>query len=198
MAPRSTRVIKNRSFPLNQKEAAMLSNVDPATLARWSTEDNPPPRDPDGSYPAREFGMWMMKYQTQKRGSGLHDPRPFAPAVILKMPDPRTVTMRGKSTDKNEVEIRLKEAQALKVEMENATTAANLIPIEQIEPALANMVVTVKNRLLKLPVALAPLVLGDDDMYSIQQKLMDGVRDALSEVSVDWKSGITDEAGTAE
>ena len=179
----------NRSFPLNQKEAAILSNVDPATLARWATEENPPPRDPDGSYPAREFGMWMMKHQTQKRGPGTGDPRPYAPQTMLKMPDP---SAPGRSTDKNEVEIRLKEAQSVKIEMANAVMAGTLIPIEEIEPALAEMVVTVKNRLLKLPVALAPLVLGDDDMYSIQQKLMDGVRDALSEVSVDWKAGATD------
>jgi hypothetical protein len=104
------------------------------------------------------------------------------------MPDP----FKPRSTDKNEVEIRLKEAQALKIEMENQVTAGTLVPVAEIEPALGEMVTKVKNRLNKLPVALAPLVLGDDDLYSIQQKLRDGVNDALSEVSVDWKSGVSD------
>lgn len=131
----------------------------------------------------------MMKYQTKKRGPGPVDVFPFAPEprpVKLTMPDP--FTPKSRSTDKNEVEIRLKEAQALKIEMENQMTAGTLVPVAEIEPALGEMVAKVKNRLLKLPVALAPLVLGDDDMYSVQQKLRDGVNDALSEVSVDWKS----------
>lgn len=190
---RTTHVIKNKSFPLSQQEAAMLANVEPPTLARWGQEDNPPPRDPDGTYPARAFGMWMMKFQTQKRGPGQGETRPYAPEprpVKFTMPEP--FAPRGRSTDKNEVEIRLKEAQALKIEMENQTTAGTLVPVAEIEPALGEMVMKVKNRLNKLPVALAPLVLGDDDLYSIQQKLRDGVNDALSEVSVDWKSGIAD------
>lgn len=176
---------------MSQQEAACLANVEPATLARWGTEDNPPPRDPDGTYPARAFGMWMMKFQTRKRGGSTGDVFPFAPEprpVKLAMPDP----FKPRSTDKNEVEIRLKEAQALKIEMENQVTAGTLVPVAEIEPALGEMVTKVKNRLNKLPVALAPLVLGDDDLYSIQQKLRDGVNDALSEVSVDWKSGVSD------
>lgn len=193
MARKSAHPILNKSFPLSQQEAACLANVDTTTLLRWGREENPPPRDPDGSYPARAFGMWMMKYQTKKRGPGPVDVFPFAPEprpVKFTMPEP--FAPRNKSTDKNEVEIRLKEAQALKIEMENQATAATLIPVAEIEPALGEMVMKVKNRLNKLPVALAPLVLGDDDLYSIQQKLRDGVNDALSEVSVDWKSGIAD------
>ena len=171
----------------------MLANVEPPTLARWGQEDDPPPRDPDGSYPARAFGMWMMKYQTKKRGPGPVDNYPYAPEprpVKLAMPDPFKA---GKSTDKNEVEIRLKEAQARKIEMENEVTAGTLVPISEIEPAIGEMVSKVKNRLSKIPVALSPLVLGDDNLYSIQEKLRDGVNDALSELSVDWKSSAPNE-----
>lgn len=192
MARKSSHTILNKTFPLSQQEAAILANVEPTTIARWGQEDNPPPRDPDGSYPARAFGMWMMKYQTKKRGAGPVDHYPFAPEprpVKITMPEP--FAPRGRSTDKNEVEIRLKEAQALKIEMENQVTAGTLVPVAEIEPALGEMVTKVKNRLNKLPVALAPLVLGDDDLYSIQQKLRDGVNDALSEVSVDWKSEVS-------
>ena len=187
MAKKTPHTIRNKSFDLNQLEAACLANVEPVTLGRWGNEENPPPRNPDGTYPARDFGMWMMKYQTRKRGNGPADNFPFAPEprpVKLTMPDP----FRAKSTDKNEVEIRLKEAMALRIEMENQTTAARLVPISEVEPVIAEMIATAKNRLLKLPVALSPLVLGDDDLYSIQQKLRDGVNDALSELSVDWKS----------
>lgn len=178
---------------MSQQEAACLANVAAETLLKWEKEENPPPRNPDGTYPARDFGMWMMRYQTRKRGPGAQPTYPYAPVEKLKMPDPFAPPRGAKSTDKNEVEIRLKEAQALKIEMENQVTAGTLIPVAEIEPALAEMVSRVKNRLGKLPVALAPLVLADPDMYSIQQKLRDGVNDALSEVSVDWKSGNADD-----
>lgn len=196
MARKSAHTIRNKSFPLTQIEAAVLANVEPTTLAKWGGDENPPPRDPGGTYPAREFGMWMMKHQTRKRGQGSIDHYPYAPVPILKMPDPAKLTIRspGGLETKAEAEQRRTSAQADKFEMENAVMAGTLVPVDQIETALANMIVNVKNRLLKLPVALAPLVLGDDDMYSIQQKLMDGVRDALSEVSVDWKSGVSDDA----
>ncbi len=189
MAVRSSHVIKNRSFPLTQDEAACLANVDPITLGRWGAEDNPPPRDPDGSYPAKEFGIWMMKYQTRKRGPGSVENYPYAPAPKMVMPltqPPATLTDRQ---SKQFEEIRRTAAQADKLEMENKVAAGQLIPIEEIEPALSEMVARVRNRFLKLPVALATLVLGDNDVYSVEQKLRDGVRDALSEVSVDWKSG---------
>lgn len=189
MAKRSTRIVLNKSFPLSQVEAAMLSNVEPETLTRWAREENPPPRDPDGTYPAREYGLWMMKVQSVRRGPGRGDNRPFAPinpVTIQKPSDPE-------NENKLEAETRKTIAQADKLEMENAVAAGLLIPAAEIEPALGEMVSKVRNRMLKLPVALAPLVLGDDDLYSIQQKLRDGVNDALSEVSVDWKSGVSDD-----
>jgi phage terminase Nu1 subunit (DNA packaging protein) len=202
MARKAARQIKNKSFPLTQIEAAIIANVEPTTIARWGGEENPPPRDPDGSYPARDFGMWMMKYQTRKRGPGSVDNFPFAPDPVkkLRMPtldDLKAIPLPGQET-KEEAERRRTSAQADKFEMENAVNAGKLIPVETIETALANMVSIVRNRLLKLPVALAPLVSGDDDLYSVQQKLMDGVRDALAEVSVDWKSGVQDDVAEAD
>lgn len=193
MAVRSSHIIRNRSFPLTQDEASCLANVDPITIGRWGSDDNPPPRDPDGSYPAKEFGMWMMKHQTRKRGPGSVEKYPYAPEQKLLMPGMPGTHLSKPPTEaqtKLSEEIRRTAAQADKIEMENREMAGHLIPIEEIEPALAEMVTRVKNRLLKLPVALATLVLGDNDVYSVEQKLRDGVRDALSEVSVDWKSGV--------
>ena len=188
MAIRSSHKIVNGTFPLTQLEAACLAGVESATLINWGRQENPPPRNTDGSYDARQFGEWMRKHQTRKRGPGRFDNYPFAPDPVPKMPEPGLGI--GPATDKNTVEIRLKTAQAEKVEMENKVTAGQLIPVDEIEPALGDMITRVKSRLLKLPVALSPLVLGDDDLYSIQQKLRDGVNDALSEVSVDWKAGV--------
>lgn len=171
----------------------MLANVDPITLIKWDREENPPPREPDGKYSARDFGMWMMKYQTQKRGPGRVDNYPYAPPpkVSMSMPDPFKA---AKDESKNEVEIRLKQAQAAKIEMENQMTAKTLIPVADIEHALAETISRVRSRFLKLPVALSPLILGDVDVYSIQQKLRDGVNDALAEMSVDWRSSGVEEA----
>ena len=41
--------------------------------------------------------------------------------------------------------------------------------------------------MLRLPSAVAPLVLGEDDQIVIQETIEDMVRDALSEMSADWR-----------
>ena len=62
-----------------------------------------------------------------------------------------------------------------------------LIVASDVMHAWQTILVRVKTRLLKLPTTLAPLIIGDPDLYSVQTKLKEGVADALSEASVDWR-----------
>ena len=190
----TTHKMLDGNFLLSQIEAAALAGVTVITLFNWGNEPDPPPRAPNGAYPAREFGDWMRKHQTRKRGRGAGENYPFAPEgwrpatskTPMKLPGLPVPEPAGDS--KVDTEIRLNIARAEKVEMENMVAAGQLVPAADIESALGEMIVRVKNRLMRLPTALAALVLGDDDVYSIQGKLKDGINDALSEVSVDWKS----------
>ena len=194
----TTHKMTDGNFLLSQVEAAALAGVTVSTLTNWDKEANPPPRAPNKAYPAKEFGEWMRKHQVRKRGRGFGEHYPFAPegwGQICAVPAPKMPGLPGvviqptaQGESKTDTEIRLNIARAEKVEMENLVAAGQLVPVADIESALSQMIVRVKNRLLRLPVALATLVLGDDDVYSIQGKLKDGIYDALSEVSVDWKS----------
>jgi predicted DNA-binding transcriptional regulator AlpA len=193
----TTHKFEDGNFLLSQREAAVLAGVTAVTLYNWDQEENPPPRTPTGAYPAREFGEWMRKRQITKRGRGFGENYPFAPegwrpghatAKPIRLPGLPGLPEPQADTTKTDTEIRVNTARAEKLEMENMVAAGQLVPVADVETGLSQMIVRVKNRLLRLPVALAALVLGDDDVYSIQSKLKDGIYDALSEVSVDWKS----------
>ena len=90
---------------------------------------------------------------------------------------------------KNDAEIRLKTLQADKVEIELKQAAAELIPVDEVTRALTNMAMRVKTRLLRIPTSLAPLITGLTDVHAVQKRLEQDVREALEELSMDWRDG---------
>ncbi len=167
--------------------AAEICGVGVATLHRWARDANPPPKLADGRYDLKALGAWCRTEQVKKtfKGKYLYAPAGWGP-----------MTTRGKTADsddpvaiedKNTAETRLKTAQADKVEMENDVASGKLVPVDEVATAWQMILSRVRTRLLKIPSAVAPLVLGDPKLYSIQQKLKDAVSDALAEASVDWQ-----------
>jgi hypothetical protein len=175
--------------------AAMMCGTTRVTMLNWRKQDNPPPyNDTINMYPLAELGVWSRTELLFKKGKG---------GAYPNLPDMSRIPGRGvmptlgkpARVDKHDADIRLKTLQADKVEMELKQVAGELIPVSDVTHALTNMAMRVKTRLLRIPSALAPLVAGVADVYSIQQRLEDGVREALEELSDDWRDGQDNEDG---
>jgi terminase small subunit / prophage DNA-packing protein len=74
-----------------------------------------------------------------------------------------------------------------KTALENEVRRGELIETDVVEAAWTDILARVRARMLRLPSAVAPLVLGEDDQIVIQETIEDMVRDALSEMSADWR-----------
>ena len=169
--------------------AAIICDTTPLALQNWRKQENPPPfNDELKAYPLRELGVWVRTELLLKKGKGgnypyLPDTSKFPGHGV--MPGTKQTTGR---VDKNQAEIRLKTLQADKVEMELRQTAGELIPVEDVTKALTDMVMRVKTRLLKIPTALTPVIFGLSDKFDVQKRLEEGVRDALEELSENWRN----------
>lgn len=180
-APAHKIEITGGDFKLTQEAAAVLAGVTIQTMINWDKLPDGPPRNPDKSYSAREFGKWLVEVKAHRKSG----PRP---------------TKRPKEDEDDDTsfaaaERRLKLAQALKAERENEVAAGNLIELDKLEPIWQRILSRVRGALLKLPTALAPVVLGDTDAHSIQLKIKDAVHDALTNLSEDWRDGDDEDDG---
>lgn len=167
--------ISGGDFDIHQDAAAVLAGVTIQTMCNWAKQENPPPQNSDGSYPARAFGEWLVTHRgLKKRGPKPRD---------------RDGPEDGTGETFTEAERRLKLAQAIKAERQNEVDAKRLLDVEVIEALWQRIVMRVRSRLLKIPTTVAPVVLGDMDAHSIQLKIKDAVHDALSELVDDWRDG---------
>lgn len=175
---------------LTMSQVAALCGVVVGTVHSWMG-DGPGDlkRNADGKLTLSIVGEWIRKHQITKTSAGRGRTKyPYAPEGWG--PAPTEDELNGMLPTKNDVDIRLKKAQALRVEMENDVTAGNLIPVDECMTAWRTILSRVRIRLLRIPTTLAPLVHGDPDMLSIQSKLKEGVNDALSEAAEDWREEI--------
>lgn len=191
-------------FYFSRDVVAAICGVVPETITKWKREHNPPPFDGDW-VEAGALGEWIRNHQLFKKGRG--GSFPYMPdmsrAPEVRLERPASMTLPGldpapsagsesqKRLDKHSEETRLKRAQANKVEMENAITAGELIPKHEVETAFVNIATHVKARLLKIPSALAPVIVGIKDMYEVQQHIETDIREAMEELA-DWKNGNED------
>lgn len=163
---------------------ADLLGVTNQTLHRWQKSGEAPPTctRPVKGYPARDLGDWIRTVQAHHptRSGGVSPQHPSSrgssglpPAVPKK--------------DLNTERIRKEAAQADKIEMENQVMAGLLVRIEDVEKGWSDILSRVKTRMMRIPHAAAQVVVGDDNLISVQRKIMDFVRDALNEMSADWR-----------
>jgi hypothetical protein len=176
---------------LEPQVAALLCSTTTKTLRDWRYQENPPPYHPDlKMYPATDLGIWIRTELIFKKGRG---------GTYPNLPDLSRIPGRGamptgasdspEPITKNDAEIRLKTLQADKVEIELKQAAAELIPVDEVTRALTNMAMRVKTRLLRIPTSLAPLITGLTDVHAVQKRLEQDVREALEELSMDWRDG---------
>ncbi len=173
--------ITGGDFSLTQDAAAVIAGVTIQTMINWDKLPDGPPRNPDRSYSARELGKWLVEVKAHRKSG------------------PKTIKRAGEDPDDETTfaaaERRLKLAQAIKAERENNIALGNLIEIDKLEPIWQRILSRVRGSLLKLPTAVAPLVVGDMDAHSIQLKIKDAVHDALINLSEDWRDEEVEDAG---
>lgn len=150
------------------KVATVLCGVTQTTMGRWISPDDPdpPPYDKETRlFPLSELGEWSRTRQTRRRGRGGSIPKPSL-LDLDEHPD-----------------LRLKKLQGDKVEMELKERAKLLVQIDEIRPMWERIVTRVRTKLLRLPVATAPLVTGQTDQYAVQDTLDAAVREILEELA---------------
>lgn len=150
-------------------QAAAICGVTYQTFANWRQSPHPPPSpDPDDhKISGIELGEYIRervrREYSVKRGED---------------PDARL--------DATQEKARHSKLQADKIEMELAVRSGELIEIGQVRTAAFDMIMRCRARLLRLPAAVTPLVLGQTDPVAVQNTVDTSVRDALDELSVAW------------
>ena len=166
-------VIVAGDFPLTQEAAAILAGVTVQSIIRWDKQDNPAPRNSDGTYSAKGFGKWLMEQRSSKRVGA-----------------PKKNRDDDDGEGQAQAERRLTIAKADKADRENKVAEGLLLPVEEVESSWQTILSRVRGRVLKIPSSVAPLVVGDPDAHSIQSKIKDAVYDALTELSDNWRDGV--------
>src|ERR671913_163957 len=93
----------------------------------------------------------------------------------------------GRTSQDGELDIvaeraRLAKEQADKLEMENAAARGELLPRGHVVSALQAVFARCRARLLSLPTKLAPLIVGEESPAVVQNRITQGVHEALEEL----------------
>jgi len=161
---------------VSQEIAAAVAGVSVATFINWKKEGKAPPIDEQTRmYDAVLLGKWAREVQKFETGKAGRQPK--------GAPDRETST-------KTDEETRYKKLQADLKELELAERVGSLILYDEVSTALENMVMRVRTKMLRLPVAAAPDIVGVSSVIAVQKTLEQIVRDALDELSTDWRDGI--------
>jgi hypothetical protein len=140
-----------------------MLDVTPQRVSQIVQEEGGPPRNEDGSYPSREFAVWMVEREIEKRGL-------------------------GEALDQNKERARLLKAQADKVELEVAELKGTRIPIDVMVADYSNKFVVMRGRLLTFPALLAPRFAAKGKEADAELCIRDRVYELLHELAADGLS----------
>ena len=152
---------------LNGPEAAAFMGCTNTTLQTKLKGPFPPPRTANKKYPSDQLGEWVRGEAVRK----MH-------AQIEK--DPNKLDGQHELARKNK-------ELADKTALENEVRREQLIEVALVEMAWTDILARVKTRMLKIPSTLSTLLVGEEDQVVIQERLDETVRDALAEMSADWR-----------
>lgn len=167
--------IEGGDFKLQQEAAAVLAGVSVQSIQKWHKSPNPPPRNEDGSYSAREFTDYLILKRTQQHVN----------RVSAAKGDQDGMPEVGESY--RDAETRLKRAQADKIEMDNEVSRGNLVSVRDVETAWSRILIRVKTGFLSLPSKLSAELSRETEAHACQTLLGQSIRDVLSELSEDWR-----------
>lgn len=147
------------------QEAAVFCGISYDMFKKHRAGDDPPPMTFDRKFRSDELGEWVRRHERKKltgkgKGPGMIDPIQERARKDREMAD--------------------------KYELENQVKRGELIDLATVESAAFDVVMRVRSRLMRMPSAVAPLLLGLEDRIEIQEVLDGEVRDALTELSGNW------------
>lgn len=148
---------------LNQDEAAAIYGKTSRRLRQLEASEDPPPRNPDGSYPLKEFGMWLRRRFMEETG----------------------VANDGKMYDLGAERARLTKNQADKAELEVEELRGDLVRSSVIQFHWQAMVAALRSRLLGLPTTVATHIATPDKLQETQDLARTIVHEALNEIAGD-------------
>lgn len=169
-------IVNGREY-VSVRVASVICGVSQPSYNNWCRDENPPPKDPaTGMVPLDKLGHWIRAEQVLKPGRG-GSGFPYLPNISR--------LYENSSIGKEAPETRLKRLQADKVQLELDVASKKLIPAEDVETGWTSLLTRVRAKMLRIPVAVTPLIVGKSDPHDIQEKLSDAVREALEEMSND-------------
>lgn len=148
---------------LTQEQAAALRGVTARRLRQLDNEENPPPKDGRGQYPAEDFGQWLRAHWLSEAG----------------------VANDGKAYDYNAERARLTKAQADKTELEVRELRGEMARVPVIVQHWQSMVASMRAKLLSLPGKLAAAVAPPEKLQEANEKGQALVHEALAEIAND-------------
>ena len=145
---------------LTQAQAAAILGVSTRRIRQRSQEDNPPPQDETGQYPAEAFGQWLQ--HDFRRGLG--------------------VAEDGTVYDYDMERARLTHHQANSAALDEQTKQGKLIPADLVRSAWSDLVASARAKLLALPSRLASACSGKG-AEEIEGEARGIVTEALAELA---------------
>ena len=195
--PHHTIKVVDGDFMLPREAVCVLLGIESQTLSHWMKPGSDIPYDPEArGFPARALGNWIRKRQTLRKSVGGR--MPWLPdGVVIAEPKsagglPSAAPTPTPKADFNAEKTRKEKAQADKIEMENSVTRGELVPAADVEKGWADILSRVKTRMMQVPYSCAMIIAGETDMSKIQDVMREHVRDALLELSGDWRDSDED------
>ncbi len=172
-------VDNNHVLHLTGAQAAVFMGISYRHLQQMLMEDDPPPRTDDKKYRSDQLGEWIRRRAVKKHLGN----RRNAP-VDPDNPDDGVDIL-------NPVQERARKDKELadKTALENAVRRGELVEGARVAAKWVEILTRVRARMLRIPWAAAPLLVGEDDQVKIQIVVEDQIRDALSELAGDEMNG---------
>lgn len=160
---------------LDLGQAAVFAGVSYARFQQILRDDpHPPPRDEAKKFRSDHLGEWVRARAVQS-ALGHRKNAPVLPGSD------------GPTDLLNPVQERARKDKELadKVALENQVRRGELIEANVVGAKWKEIMLRVRTRLLRIPWAAAPLLIGEEDQVKIQITIEDQVRDALTELAAD-------------
>ena len=148
---------------ITQEVAAEIAGVTTRHLRRITKEPNGPQQNPDGSYPAADFGKWLSRRAVAGLG----------------------VANDGTVYDFNAERARLTHHQANVEGLKEQQLRGDLIPRELVATYWQSIVASVRARLLALPGKIAHVALAAKTLSEVDKAARVQVYEALAELGSD-------------
>lgn len=152
---------------ITRKTAADLLGLSVRRVGQIVEEGNGPPQARGGSFPAREFGQWMVERELAKHGRVGGD------------------DLNGRTLDLTNERARLAKAQADKTELEVAELHGEMVRVPEVTEAWSKHIAAARARLLALPSKAAARVAAPALLAETQELLRGIVDEALNELAGD-------------